>query len=90
VVSPVRVVDVAQRAAELDPNLGVERAERLVQQQHFGIDGERARKRDALALPARQLRREPAFQLLELNSFRSSRTRSSISRRDGRLRRDAP
>jgi hypothetical protein len=36
-------------------SLGVEGAERLVQQEHLGLDGERAGQRDALALAAREL-----------------------------------
>ena len=35
----------------------VERAERLVEQQHLGLEGERAGERDALARAARQLGR---------------------------------
>ncbi len=50
------VVDVAQPAAEVAPHLGVERAERLVEQQHPGLDGERPGERDPLALAARELR----------------------------------
>ncbi len=38
-------------------DLGVERAERLVEQQHLRLDGERPRERHPLALAARQLRR---------------------------------
>ena len=37
----------------------VERPERLVQHQDFGIDRKAARKRDALLLPARKLARQP-------------------------------
>jgi hypothetical protein len=41
-----------QPAAQLLPHLCVERAERLVEQQHPGLDGERARQGDPLALSA--------------------------------------
>ena len=40
--------------------LGVEGAERLVQQQHGGVQDQRARERDALLLAARELRRDAA------------------------------
>ena len=39
------------------PHLGVEGAERLVQQQHLRLDGERPGQRHALPLPAGELRR---------------------------------
>jgi hypothetical protein len=51
------VVDLAQRAAQLAPDLGVERSERLVEQQDARVAGERPGERDALALAARQLAR---------------------------------
>ena len=51
------VVELAKPAPQLLADLGVERAERLVEQQDARLDGERARERDALALAARQLRR---------------------------------
>ena len=49
------VVQAAQPDPEIFANLGVERTERLVEQQHLRIDGQRARQRHALPLPARQL-----------------------------------
>ena len=39
----------------------VERAERLVEQQHLGLEGQGAGERDALALAARELRRAARF-----------------------------
>ena len=52
--------DLALDALELDlhllAQLEVERAERLVEQQHLRAVDDRARERDALALPARELR----------------------------------
>ena len=51
------VVQPAQPAAQLLAHLGVERAERLVEQQHARLDRQRARQRHALALAAGELRR---------------------------------
>ena len=51
-----RVVQVAQPQAQLRAHLGVERAERLVEQQHLGLDGQRPGQGHALALAARELR----------------------------------
>jgi hypothetical protein len=50
----------ADLVAQVDPHRGVERRQRLVQQQQPGRGGERARQRDALLLAARELRREAA------------------------------
>ena len=46
------VVQAAQPGAQLLADARVERAERLVQQEHLGLDRERARQRHALALAA--------------------------------------
>ena len=46
-----------QLALHLLAQLQVERAERLVEQQHLRLADQRARQRHALALAARQLRR---------------------------------
>ena len=51
------VVQAAQPGAQLGADVGVERAERLVEQQHARLDGERAGQRHALALAAGELRR---------------------------------
>ena len=51
------VVQPAQPAPQLLAHLGVERAERLVQQQHLRLDRQRARQRHALPLAAGELRR---------------------------------
>ena len=61
------VVQPAQPAAQLLAHLGVERAERLVEQQHLGLDGQRAGQRDALALAAGELGREAVGQPVELH-----------------------
>jgi len=61
------VVQPAQPAAQLLADLGVERAEGLVEQQHLGLDGQGAGQRDALALAARELVRVALGQRLELD-----------------------
>src|SRR3546814_21026916 len=50
---------------ELAPGLLVDRRERLVHQQHLGVDGEGAGKADALAHAARQLVRVGLLETLE-------------------------
>ena len=70
---PSLVVQLAQPAAQLLAHLGVERAERLVEQQHARLDRQRAGERHALALAAGELRRIAA------RRSRSSCTRSSSS-----------
>jgi hypothetical protein len=49
------VVQPAQPGAQLLAHARVERAERLVEQQHLGLDRERAGERHALALAAGEL-----------------------------------
>ena len=61
------VVQATEPLAKLLAHLGVERAEGLVEQQHAGLSGERARQRDPLPLPARQLRRVAILQRLQAN-----------------------
>ena len=61
------VVEAAQPLAQLDAHLGVERAERLVEQQQLGLDREGAREGDALALAARELRRVALAEAVELH-----------------------
>ena len=51
------VVQPPQPRAQLGADLGVERAERLVEQQHARLDRQRAGERHALALAAGELRR---------------------------------
>jgi hypothetical protein len=62
-----------QPAPEFLAHLRIERAERLVEQQHLRLHGQRPRERDALALAAGQLMRitigEPV-ELHELEQFR--------------------
>jgi hypothetical protein len=61
------VVQAPQPAAQLLAHLGVQRAERLVQQQHARLDGERARQRHPLPLAARELRRVAPREVVELH-----------------------
>ena len=61
------LVQAAQPVAQLDPHLRVERAERLVEQQHLRLDRQRARERHPLPLPARQLRRVALAEAVELD-----------------------
>ncbi len=77
------VVDFAQPAAQLLADLGVERAERLVEQQHARLDGERAGQRHALPLAAGELRRIALFQTRELHEVEQLRARRRGSRRCG-------
>ena len=51
------VVQAPQPLAQLGADVGVERAERLVEQQDLGLDGQRAGERHALALAAGELGR---------------------------------
>ena len=83
--------------AHLDAQLGVEIRQRLVEQQHFGLDHERARERDALLLAAGELRRPAVGERAEADQLerrgdlaRRSR-RAAISRRPrARRRRSSP
>ena len=52
-----RAEDGAQVVAQLGAHQRIQRAERLVEQQHLGVEEQRAHDRDALDLPARQLGR---------------------------------
>ena len=53
--------------AHLFAQLEIEVGERLVEQEHRGPDDERARKRDALALPARELERTALGEAAQLD-----------------------
>ena len=61
------VVQPAEPGPQALPHLGVERAERLVEQQHFGLDGQRPGQRGPLPLAAGELRREPPAEAVELH-----------------------
>ena len=60
-------MEAAQPPAQLGAHPRVERAERLVEQQHLGLDRERPGERHALALAAGELRRIAVDQPLELD-----------------------
>jgi hypothetical protein len=51
----------------LDPELGIEIGQRLVEQEHPGRPDDRPRQRHSLALAARQLARQPRQQRLQLD-----------------------
>ena len=59
--------DVEDQFLHLLAGQRVERAERLVHQQHVGIGGESARDADALTHAARQLPDAPVLDALEIN-----------------------
>ncbi len=61
------LVNGAQPAPQILAHAGVERAERLVEQQHLGFDGKRPGERHALALAAGQLRRIAVAESVELH-----------------------
>ena len=61
------LVQPPQPHAQLLAHGRVERAERLVEQQHARLDGEGARERHALALAARELRRIAVGEAVELH-----------------------
>jgi len=63
------IVHAAQPAPQLLPHLGVERAERLVEQKDLRLYRERTREGDALALPARELVRVALCESLELHEL---------------------
>ncbi len=59
----------AQPAAQLLAYLGIERAERLVEQQHARLHRQGAGQRDALTLAARELRGIAVGQPVELHQL---------------------
>ena len=63
------VVEPAQPGAQLLADPGVERAERLVEEQHLRLDGERAGERHPLPLAAGELRRVALGQAVELDEL---------------------
>ena len=74
------VVDLAQPAAQLAADLGVERAEGLVEQQQARLDGQRAGQRDALALAAGELGRIALLEPVELDQLEEFAARARGSR----------
>ena len=63
------VVQPAQPGAQLGADARVERAERLVEEQHLGLDRERAGQAHALALAAGELRRIALGEALQLHEL---------------------
>ena len=63
------LVEPAQPVAQLRAHAGVERAERLVQEQHLGLHRERAGQRHPLALAARELRGVAVRERLQLDEL---------------------
>ena len=75
------VVKIAQPVPELATDLGVERAERLVEQQETRLDRKRAGERDTLALAAGQLRRIAPAEIAELDQVEQFADTSADRRR---------
>jgi hypothetical protein len=61
------IVQATQPAAQFLSHLGVQRPERLVQQQHLRLHRQRTGQGDALALSTRQLRGIPVGQPVQLH-----------------------
>src|SRR5690606_5982386 len=61
------VMDFPKPAAQIPPDIRIERAEGRVEQQDARIDGERPGERHALALAARDLAGEAVLQAVELH-----------------------
>ena len=61
------MLEKTQPAAQLLAHLGVQRPKRFVEQQHARLDGQGARQRDPLALPAGQLGRVAIRQRTQLH-----------------------
>ena len=64
---PNLVVQAPQPATQFLADLGVERPERLVEEEHCRLNREGARERHALPLAARELRRQPVSEEVELH-----------------------
>ena len=80
------VVQAPQPGAQLLAHPRVERAERLVEQQHRRLDGERAGERHPLALAAGELARVALAQVRRGRRGRAARPRAAASRTSARLR----
>ena len=63
------VVQPPQPVAQFLADLGIQRAERLVQQQHLRLRGECPGQRHPLPLTAGELGREPVGELIEMDQF---------------------
>ncbi len=62
-------LEAAQLAAQLGPNRGVQRGERLVEQHHPGIPGERPGQADPLPLPAGELLGQAVEEAVEVEGL---------------------
>ena len=62
-----RIVQATDLRAHLLAQVGVQVGQRLVQQQHLGLDHDRPRQRHALLLPAGQFRRIAVLQMAKLH-----------------------
>ena len=80
------LVEPAQPDAQLGAHARVERAERLVEQEHGRVDRERAREAHPLALPAGELRRVAVGEALELDELQQLAARARAISAFGRLR----
>ena len=74
---PSSVLTPKQRLEDEDASLGIERARRLVAQQHFRPLGDGARDGDALLLAARELRREVVHAVFEPDNAQGPRPGAS-------------
>jgi hypothetical protein len=61
------VVNLAEPTAKVTAHLGIERAERLIEEKQARLDGKRPGKGHALTLTSRQLRRITPLEARELN-----------------------
>ena len=84
------VVQAPQPAAQLLAHPRVERAERLVEQQHLRLDGQRAGERHALALAARELRRVALAEVAEADELEQLLDLGLLLGPSGRLRTVSP
>ena len=76
------LVQTLELVLHLLAQLLVEGAERLVHEDESRVEDERARQRDPLLLPARELRRQPLLEALPADTMATARsTRSAISSR---------
>jgi hypothetical protein len=73
------LMDIAQPTPQVLADLGVERAERFIEQENARLDGERAGERDPLPLPSRELRGIAIRESL-MRSRRSPTRRATNSR----------
>ena len=82
---PQLALHLADGAAQLLADLGVERAEGLIQQQHLGLVRQRARHGDALLLTAGELRGQPVVHALERHQ--PQQLLAALAARAARMRR---